>query len=104
LESELPLQRTARVKLDGTTSSRVRLRKGVPQGGVLSPTLFLVYVNGITAAFEDCINKTLHAAWAICKHASMARKRIQVTVIQVEEWAKKWFLDDSIAIIALHEE
>jgi hypothetical protein len=92
---------TASVKLDGTISSRVRLREGVPQGGVLTPTLLLVYVNEITAACEDCINKTLHAddlaAWAICKHVSVARKRIQVTINQVEEWANKWFLDVNIA-------
>ena len=32
--------RTARVKLDGILSKNVCLREGVPQGGVLSPTLF----------------------------------------------------------------
>ena len=39
--------RTARVKVDGTISRQVKLREGVPQGGVVSPTLFLVYINDI---------------------------------------------------------
>jgi hypothetical protein len=35
-------QRTARVKLDGKLSRQVKNREGVPQGGVISPTLFIV--------------------------------------------------------------
>ena len=32
-------RRTARVKLDGKVSHRVTMEQGVPQGGVISPTL-----------------------------------------------------------------
>ena len=46
--SDFLLNRTARVKLDGTISRQVKLREGVPQGGVVSSTLFLVYINDIT--------------------------------------------------------
>ena len=41
-------QRIARVKLDGHLSSRVKIREGVPQGGVISPTLFVVFIDDIT--------------------------------------------------------
>jgi hypothetical protein len=50
---------SARVKLDSTTSNLVYVREGVPQGGVISPTLFLVYINSITAAFEEPMLMTL---------------------------------------------
>ena len=40
--------RSARVKLDGYMSESVKMREGVPQGGVISPTLFLLYINNIT--------------------------------------------------------
>ena len=39
--SDFLFNRTARVKLDGTISRQVKLREGDPQGGVVSPTLFL---------------------------------------------------------------
>ena len=40
--------RTAKVKLDGNLSQTVKIREGVPQGGVISPTLFVVFINDIT--------------------------------------------------------
>ena len=39
--SDFLFNRTARVKVDGTISRQVKLREGVPQGGVVSHTLFL---------------------------------------------------------------
>ena len=53
--------RTARVKLNGIFSKTVCLREGVPQGGVLSPTLFLVYINDILTTISKKVSNTLHA-------------------------------------------
>jgi hypothetical protein len=96
--------RSARVKLDSTTSNLMNLREGVPQGGVISPTLFLVYINSITAAFEENIGNTLHAddlaAWTICRYVSTAVKRAQAMINHVKLWAKKWFVDVNIAKMA----
>ena len=39
--------RKARVQLNGCYSRKKTLREGVPQSGVLSPTLFLIYINDI---------------------------------------------------------
>ena len=41
--------RSQRVKMGGTISSKVKLQSGVPQGGILSPLLYIVYVSD----FED---------------------------------------------------
>ena len=38
-------KRRARVSLDQLSSRKILLRQGVTQGGVLSPTLFLVFIN-----------------------------------------------------------
>ena len=35
----------ARVKLNGKRSKLVHLQEGVPQGGVISPTLFIIFIN-----------------------------------------------------------
>ena len=53
--------RSARIKLDGYFSRSVKMREGVPQGGVISPTLFLLHINNITTVLPRHVSNTLHA-------------------------------------------
>ena len=81
--SDFLFNRTARVKLDGMISRQVKLREGVPQGGVVS-TLFLVYINDITTTVPRRVSNTLHAyyfaAWYAEAHTTTAVHRIQSTI------------------------
>ena len=54
-------QRSARVRLDGQTSSSVKIREGVPQGGVISPTLFIIFIDDICDQLSSHIPRALHA-------------------------------------------
>ena len=56
-------QRTQCVVVDGESSELVRVESGVPQGTVLGPLMFLLYINDITNGLtsnirlfaDDCI-------------------------------------------------
>ena len=53
--------RTARAQVNGAHSRQKTLREGVPQGGILSPMLFLIYVNDIIVELQRKIHSTLYA-------------------------------------------
>ena len=46
--------RSQLVTIDGTRSAKVSLKSGVPQGSVLSPILFNIYVNDMSTSVSNC--------------------------------------------------
>ena len=93
--------RTAQVKLDGILSKKVCLHEGVPQGGVLSPTMFLVYINDILTTISKRVSNTLHADklvnWNASTHTTTATYRIQEATSGINKWKLDWGLEINIS-------
>ena len=89
-------QRTARVKLDGQLSNRVKLREGVPQGGVISPTLFIIFIDDITDQLTNHISRALHAddlaIWTSAEQTTTATIRMQTAMNTISNWADEWMV------------
>ena len=90
--------RSVRIKLDGHLSRSVKMR-GVPRGGVISPTLFLLHINNITTVLPRHVSNTLHAddfiVWSASEYTTSSASRIQEAVNKVEQWTNDWGLQIS---------
>jgi len=86
--------RRARVLVDGQCGRKVLLRHGVPQGGVLSPTLFVLFINDLVQELPRGVQAALYAddlvMWCSEEYATTATHRIQLALDKVAGWADSW--------------
>ena len=86
--------RKGRVSLQGRQSREADFKHGVPQGGVLSPTLFILFMNSITEVLDSRVKAAIYADdLAILSTESelgTAQVRLQTCLNRLEEWTNNW--------------
>jgi hypothetical protein len=85
------LGRTQQVSVNGTTSPPAEVLSGVPQGSVLGPALFLLYINDINDGVSSPMR--LFADDSVIYRAIRTQKDLESLhqdLQKVFEWAEKW--------------
>jgi len=86
------------VRVNNCLSKKSLVETGVPQGAVLSPTLFSMYINDIPMNFSKNQFYSLLFADDLCafkiykKNGKNVNSSIQSYLNSLEEWLKKWRL------------
>ena len=83
--------RTIQVKLEGFLSSLYHLDNGLPQGSIISVTLFLIAINKMFSGCNKTINKLFcddGAFWARDSNLDNAALKIQDTLDKITTWSK----------------
>ena len=85
------------VELQGESSSKERVSCGVPQGSILGPTLFLIYINDITAALKN--SSTVLYADDTVFHVSHKCPETLGKIMQDEfSELNEWLLDNKLSL------
>ncbi|UYV73432.1 hypothetical protein LAZ67_10003172 [Cordylochernes scorpioides] len=89
--------RYIRVKYNGTLSKTFKLYQGLPQGSVLSPTLFTLFIAGIEEKISHKTNIGLFAddiiLWSRNTNWKKAERDLNKTLLHLEKFANKHKLE-----------
>ena len=90
--------RKQRVSVNGALSDITDVTSGVPQGSVLGPVLFLLYINGIDGNIKSSIGLFADDSIIYRKISSKTDHEIlQTDLSQLQTWSDKWQMEFNVS-------
>ena len=86
--------RKQRVVIDGQSSEWKNISSGVPQGSVLGPILFLIYINDIT---DDLVTNPFiytddTTLLEVVSDPVISTDRLNNDLVKISEWSDRWLM------------
>ncbi len=83
--------RTQRVVTNGQQSDWQKVSSGIPQGSVLGPILFLIYINDFPEMMTCCIQLFADDSklYTVVNNVQQSEE-LQKNILQAEKWADLW--------------
>ncbi|KAK3105198.1 hypothetical protein FSP39_019583 [Pinctada imbricata] len=86
--------RRQRVVINGSNSNWVEISAGVPQGSILGPLLFLVYINDIVSEIQSNIRLFADdtSLYIIIENPNTAALTLNSDLTKIHEWSEQWLV------------
>ncbi len=87
--------RTQCVVINGSMSDKLQVSAGVPQGSILGPILFLIYINDLTIGIQTEINLFADDTSLMDMSPNPQTSYLNLTndLIRIDNWSKQWIVE-----------
>ena len=88
--SDFVSSRKQRVALNGQNSSWTNVHAGVPQGSILGPLLFLIYINDLSDNLTSNAKFFADTLFSVVHDVNTSAKELNNDLKKVNDWAFQW--------------